>query len=61
MHRGIGAQRNDVFLGERLDAVGDGLEEAKGPDAIGADAILDAAQPLALKDCGQGKERRKKT
>ncbi len=59
MHRSIGAQWNNIFLGQRLDAVGDGLQQAKRPDAIGPDAILDTPKPLALKDRRQGKERRK--
>ncbi len=56
VHDRIGAERNDVFLGQRLDAVGDGLKEAVGADAIGAVAVLHAAQALALK---QNRDRKK--
>ena len=46
----IGAQRNNVFLGQRLDAVGDRLQNAERPHAIRPEAILHAPQPLALQD-----------
>ena len=49
---------NDVFLGEGLDAVGDGLEEAEGAGAVGAEAVLNAAEALALEDSGEGEESR---
>ena len=56
MHDCIGAEGNNVFLGERLDAVGDRLKKAVGAHAIGAEAVLDAAQALALEDCGEREE-----
>ncbi len=52
----VGAERNDVFLGQRFDAVGDGLEKAEGADAVGAETVLDAAQAFALEDCGEREE-----
>jgi hypothetical protein len=57
MHRRIGAQGNNVFLGERLDAVGDRLQNAEAANAVGAEAILNAAEPLALEDRGEREER----
>ncbi len=59
MHRRVGAQGNNVFLGERLDAVGNRLQNAEGTDAIGAQPILHAAQSLALQQHGDRKQRRK--
>ena len=50
---------DDVFLGQRLDAVGDRLQEAEGADAVGAEAVLDAAEAFALEDGGEGEERGK--
>ena len=50
MHDGVGAKRNNVFLGERLDAIGDWLQKTVGADAIRPNTILDPAQPLALED-----------
>ncbi len=49
-------RRNNVFLGQRLDAVGDRLKNAEGADAIGTEAILHAAQALALENCRERKE-----
>ena len=60
MHHRIGAQGDDVFFGQRLDAVGNGLEKSEGTNAVGTEAVLNAGQSLALEDRGQGKERRKK-
>ncbi len=56
MHHGVGAERNDIFLGERLDAVGDWLEKAIGANAVGAETVLNAAQAFALKDSGERKK-----
>jgi len=57
--------RDDIFLDERLDAVGDELAKARKPDvrerdahAVGPDAVLDAAQALALNDRGEREEQR---
>ena len=61
MHRRIRAQRNDVFLGQRFDAVGNRLQKTVGPYAVGAKPILHAAQPLALQPHGDRKQRRKDT
>jgi hypothetical protein len=49
-------QRDDIFLGQRLDAVGDRLQDAERADAIGAEPILNAAQALALKHGGEGED-----
>src|SRR6202040_1774709 len=54
----IGRERDDVFLGEGLDAVGDGLKEAGGAGAIRAVAVLDTAEAFALEDGGDGEEER---
>ena len=59
MYRRIGAQRHNIFLGERLDAIGHRLKDSERPGAVGPDAVLNAAQPLALEYRGQGKQRRK--
>ena len=44
----IGGAGDDVFLGDELEEIGDGLEEAEGADAVGADPVLEAAGDLAL-------------
>ena len=59
MHGSIGARGDDVFLGQRLDAVGNRLKKAERADAVRPQPILDAGQSLALEDCGQREERRK--
>ena len=56
MHDLVGRAGNDVFLGQRLHAVGDGLQDAEGADAVGAVAVLDAAQAFAFKHGGDGEE-----
>ena len=53
MHCRIGAARNNVFLRKRFNAVGDRLEKSERPNAIGAQAILNAGQSLALKYRGK--------
>ena len=57
MHRVVRGDWDDVFLGERLDAVGDGLQEAAGADAVWPVAVLDAAQALALEPGGECEQR----
>ena len=52
---------NDVFLGQRFQAVGEGLQEAEGADAVGSVAVLDAAQSLALKQVVMAKSDGKTT
>src|SRR5258708_15281207 len=39
-----------VFLDDEFDAVGDGLEEAPRPDAVGADAVLDPTGDFAFEE-----------
>src|SRR5262249_52233617 len=39
---------DDLFLEEEFQAVGDRLEQAKGADAVGADAVLHVGGELAL-------------
>ena len=56
MNDGVGAERDNIFFGERLDAVGDRLKKAVGADAIWPEAILHAAQALALEDGGEREE-----
>ena len=56
MHRRVGAERNNVFLGQRLDAIGNRLKETEWADAIRAKTVLDAAKALALEHCGQREE-----
>ena len=53
---GVRAERNNVFLGERLDAVGDRLEKAERAHAVRANPVLDAAQAFALEDRGEREE-----
>ena len=44
----VGVRRDVVFLGEQLDAVGNGLQKSVPADAHGAEALLDVAGDLAL-------------
>ena len=39
---------DDLFLEDELESVGDGLEQAPGADAVGADAVLRPGGDLAL-------------
>jgi hypothetical protein len=54
-HRGndedalVGAARNDDFLQQQLQAVGDRLDQAPWTDAVGADTDLHVADNLALR------------
>jgi len=55
--------RHDVLLGQRFDAVGDELAEAaqadfreRNADAVGAVAVLDAADAFALENCDDGED-----
>ena len=66
MHRLVRRMRHDVFLGQRFQAVGNELAEAAqtdlrqwNADAIGAVAVLDAAEALALNDRDEGEQRGK--
>ena len=45
--------RRDRFLEEHLDHVGDRLDEAEGPDAVGPGPVLDERRPAPLEP-GQG-------
>ncbi len=56
MNGDIGAKRNNVFLGERLDSVGHRLKEAERPNAVGTKTILHAGEALALEDRRQREE-----
>lgn len=53
MNKAIRRTRNDVFLGQRLQPVGRGLEQAKGTDSVWAVTILDPAQAFALQNRGE--------
>ena len=53
----VRAERDDIFFGQRLDAVGDRLEEAGGADAVRAVAVLHAAQAFALEDGRDGEQQ----
>ena len=44
----VDVRRDDVFLEEELDAVGDRLKQAPRPDAVGADPVLHLGRDLAL-------------
>jgi hypothetical protein len=57
---GVRTCGNYIFFGERLDSVGNRLEEPEWSGAIGAKAVLNAGKAFALEDCGEGKERGKK-
>lgn len=46
----VGVSGDDVFFDEHFDAVSDGLEEAEGADAVGAEAVLGAGKDFALED-----------
>ena len=58
MHDGVGAEWNNIFLGERFDAVSDRLKKAVGTDAIRPETILHAAEALALEYRGEREEAR---
>src|SRR5437016_4684610 len=53
----VGTNRNDVFLDQHLDAVGNRLEETEWTDAIRAVAILHASKNFAFENRDQRKER----
>ena len=53
----VGVARNDVLLRERLDAVGEGLEEAEPAGAVGAGAVLDTAEDFPLGEREVGEEQ----
>jgi len=56
MHNSICTQRNNIFLGERLDAVSNRLQNSQRTNAIRAKTILNAPQSLALQDRSQSKD-----
>jgi hypothetical protein len=51
-----GAAGDDVFLGERLDAVGHRLQESEGAGTVGAVTILHTTEALTLEYGGDGEE-----
>src|SRR6266516_5147278 len=57
MHNLVGARRNDVFLDQHLDAVGDWLKEAKRPDSIRPIAILYPPEDFPFQYGHECKER----
>ena len=59
MHDAVGADRDNVFLGKRLDAVGNGLQNSERSHAIWPETILHPSEALALEQRGDGEERRK--
>ena len=48
MNNLIGVARNEVFLGDQLDRVGDRLQQAQRPDPVGPDPVLEPGGHLAL-------------
>ncbi len=54
MHHVVGGKGNNVLLNNHFDAVGQRLEQAEGADAIGAEAVLHAAEDFAFADGGDG-------
>ena len=58
MYGRIGDRGHNVLFGQRLDTVGNRLHDAEWSNAVGANAVLNARQPLALEDSGQCEERR---
>ena len=56
MHDFIRHMRDEVFFGESFESVGQWLQQSPGPDAIWAQAILDASQAFAFEDGAEGKQ-----
>src|SRR5580692_7458174 len=56
MHHVVGAGGDNVFLDERLDGVGDGLQQAEWAHAVGAVPVLDTAYAFALKKHNDSKK-----
>ena len=59
MHNLVGPHRDDVFLDQHLDAVGDWLKEAERPDPIRAVAILYSPEDFPFQHRHERKEREK--
>jgi len=59
MHDLVRARRDDIFLDQHLDPIGDRLKKPERPDAIRAVAILDTTENFPLED-GDGRENREK-
>ncbi len=56
MHHPVGPARDQVFLGQGLHPVGQGLEQAKRANPVRAVAVLHSPQALALEERGDSKE-----
>ncbi len=56
VHHLVGGAGNDVFFGQRLDAVGNRLEKACRADTIGAVTILHSAQAFAFQNGRDGEQ-----
>ena len=56
VHNLVGRMRNDILFRHGFEAVGERLEEAVGSDAVGAVAVLDAANALAFKNRDDGED-----
>ena len=59
-HDLVGAGRQDGFLEEQLDGVGEGLQEAEGADHVGAHPQVHGRHNLALEigEVGDGEQQR---
>ena len=47
----VGVRGDNVFFGEHLDAVGDGLQKSPFPDAVWSVTVLDAAEQFSFEEC----------
>ncbi len=51
MNQMIGCFRDNVLLGQHLDAIGHRLKDAEGPHSVGAVAILNPSKHFSLQEC----------
>ncbi len=58
MNRVVSRSGNNVFLGQRFQGIRHGLQDAVKPHPVGAVAVLNSAQALALQNRGQRKQHR---